>query len=391
MSQTEAVKLGLSRTGAAMVVLVGASALAVGGCTSVQRAEAPEVVSAPVAAAAASEPTGVLFSVPVDPGDTAGAAVVQGSVTSAVLVSRGREVPVQVRGSRVVTPAMLPGRTYELQVQTNGAEGLRSWSKSWTMREATRDEKVQAWLSPDSGTYGVGMVASLQFEEPVTRKEQVRQALTVTVDGRPGAGSWSWLDDDTVAYRGPDFWPPGAVIEVVADIGGLQVGKGRWAVADLRSRWRTGREMLVNVDLESHTYEAVREGEVVRTGGVSGGRPGFETRHGIKVVMDRQQVVRMTNDGVTDEFYDLQVPFAMRITDTGEYLHAAPWNDNVGAANTSHGCTNLTYADGEWMYRNLMVGDPVITTGSGRAMESWNGTGGAWNVPWEEWRDGSDA
>lgn len=391
MSQTCAVKPGLSRTGAAVAALVGASVVAVGGCTSVQRAEVPEAIASPVAAAAAPEPTGVLFSVPVDPGDSAGAAVQQGSVTSAVLMSRGRELPVRVSGSRVVTPAMLPGRSYELRVQTNGADGLRSWSKSWTMRKASRDEKVQAWLSPDSGTYGVGMVVSLQFEEAVSRKRRVREALSVTVDGRPGDGAWSWVDDETVSYRPPEFWTPGSQIEVQADIAGLQLGRGKWAAASLRSTWRTGRELVVNVDLNSHSYEVVRQGETIRTGGVSGGRSGFQTRYGIKVVMDRQQVVRMTNEGVTDEFYDLQVPFAMRITDTGEYLHAAPWNDNVGEANTSHGCTNLTYADGEWMYRNLLVGDPVITTGGSRPMESWNGTGGPWNVPWEDWRDGAGA
>ena len=87
--------------------------------------------------------------------------------------------------------------------------------------------------------------------------------------------------------------------------------------------------------------------------------------------------------------YDEQVPYAMRITDSGEYVHGAPWNPDIGAANRSHGCTNVRLDDAIWLYNTMQIGDPVITTGTGKAMERGNSLGGDWNVPWPTWTHGS--
>jgi lipoprotein-anchoring transpeptidase ErfK/SrfK len=136
----------------------------------------------------------------------------------------------------------------------------------------------------------------------------------------------------------------------------------------------------------------VKNGKRIRTFGVSMGKSGFTTRSGTKVIMDKHVSYRMrsTTVGITgSEAYDLDVPYAMRITSSGEFLHGAPWNPYVGVANRSHGCTNLTLSAARWVFNRVREGDPVVTRGTGREMESYNGLGGVWNVRWKAWRAGS--
>ena len=65
--------------------------------------------------------------------------------------------------------------------------------------------------------------------------------------------------------------------------------------------------------------------------------------------------------------YDLKVKYAMRITWSGEFVHAAPWNSaNMGEVNASHGCVGMSTSDAAWLFNRVQVGDPVVTTGSGR-------------------------
>ena len=47
------------------------------------------------------------------------------------------------------------------------------------------------------------------------------------------------------------------------------------------------------------------------------------------------------------EDYDIDdVEYAMRVTYSGEFLHAAPWSvGSQGSANVSHGCTGMSTAE----------------------------------------------
>src|SRR3712207_8484380 len=50
-----------------------------------------------------------------------------------------------------------------------------------------------------------------------------------------------------------------------------------------------------------------------------------------------------------EEDYTLVAKYALRITNSGEFLHSAPWNAaNFGVRNASHGCVGMSIADSAW-------------------------------------------
>jgi hypothetical protein len=83
------------------------------------------------------------------------------------------------------------------------------------------------------------------------------------------------------------------------------------------------------------------------------------------------------------------VPYALRVTWSGEFVHGAPWSvRNQGRANVSHGCVGMSMADARWLFGVTKVGDVVKVVGSTRPLEPNNGWTD-WNVPWERWQQGS--
>jgi lipoprotein-anchoring transpeptidase ErfK/SrfK len=90
------------------------------------------------------------------------------------------------------------------------------------------------------------------------------------------------------------------------------------------------------------------------------------------------------------EYYDLDnVQYAMRLTYSGEFIHAAPWSvGSQGRANVSHGCTGMSTANAKWLYDLSRRGDVVEYSGTNRPMELGNGYGD-WNQSFAEYAKGS--
>jgi hypothetical protein len=83
--------------------------------------------------------------------------------------------------------------------------------------------------------------------------------------------------------------------------------------------------------------------------------------------------VLMTGPG-----YSLEVPWSVRITWSGDYLHDAYWSvGEQGFTNVSHGCVNMPPADAQTYYQMENPGDPVMITGSPLA--------GTWDNGWTVW------
>ncbi len=101
--------------------------------------------------------------------------------------------------------------------------------------------------------------------------------------------------------------------------------------------------------------------------------------------MEKDRVQEMRNNP-GEPFYDLQVPWSVRLTNSGVFVHSASWDGgNIGVRSTSHGCTNLNVGDARRYFAFAQVGDVFTYTHTGGpTMPSWDGNGD-WNLPWSMW------
>ncbi|MEP6815906.1 MAG: L,D-transpeptidase, partial [Marmoricola sp.] len=153
--------------------------------------------------------------------------------------------------------------------------------------------------------------------------------------------------------------------------------------------------MVSKVNMLTHQLQVLRDGRLVKTIPITTGMPGFTTRSGTKVIMEKHRRQNMNSETIGldpkgPNGYNLKgVEFAMRLTNSGEFLHAAPWSvGSQGVANVSHGCTGMSTANAAWLYDNSIVGDPVTYTGTSKYMTLTNGYGD-WNESWATWNAGS--
>ncbi len=89
------------------------------------------------------------------------------------------------------------------------------------------------------------------------------------------------------------------------------------------------------------------------------------------------------------EYYRLEVEYAMRITYSGEFLHAAPWSvGSQGYSNVSHGCIGMSTSNAQWLFDQSTIGDVVEITGTSNPQNLGNGIT-VWTQTWDEWLTGS--
>ncbi|MER7753420.1 Ig-like domain-containing protein [Kitasatospora sp. NPDC097643] len=256
---------------------------------------------------------------------------------------------------------------------------------------------LTAKLGPDSsgtGVYGVGQPLTVQLSEAVKDpqgRQEVERALTVT--SQPAVtGAWYWVDDKNLHFRPEQYWPAGTTVSLAFDGTGSRIADGLYGGDRSALNLRIGERVESVVDAAAHELTLKRNGEVVRTIPVTTGKPGFDTRNGVKVVLGQERSVRMNGETIgiaagSQESYDLNVEWATRVTWSGEYVHAAPWSvGSQGVENVSHGCTGMSTENAKWFYENTRVGDLVTVVNSrGATMEPFGNGFGDWNLTWTDW------
>ncbi|MEU3437489.1 Ig-like domain-containing protein [Streptomyces sp. NPDC006863] len=290
----------------------------------------------------------------------------------------------------------VPGTAYEVTVATRSAAGTaRSVRSAFTTARAEKVNKVD-WRPGAGTTVGVAQPISLVFDHPVKNRAEVEKQLKVTTSNDT-EGSWGWMRDwsgrDRVDWRPRTYWKPGTEVALKADLNGTDSGAdGGWFVRDYTTTFTIGDRQIVEVDLDRHRLALVRNGETVRRIPVSGGTPGGDKRswRGIAVLMAKEGTINMNSEtvGLADA-YDKMVDHSMRLTWSGMYAHAAPWNArHFGRANRSSGCIGMSDADAAWFYGQVRPGDPFEITGEDTKGVVAPGNGfGAWNLSWTAWQE----
>ncbi|HEY2834857.1 MAG TPA: Ig-like domain-containing protein [Sporichthyaceae bacterium] len=379
-------------TGAAAAVLLLAACGSGGGAAITAGAAPPPV------------PANVKLTVSPAPGaqnvltDTQPALSVAGGTFDQVSLSdaKGRTVSGALAASRSAWRAsgpLTPGRSYSLE-STGTDAGGHPFHNTTTFSTVDPDQILKAYVSPLAGmTVGVGQPIAVSFSHPVADRVAVERQLVV--DTTPQVyGAWHWMSDDVVHWRPQTYWPANTKVVLHTNLKDVALGDGQVGDADRTIPFTVGREQISYVDVKTHKMTVFRDGKLVRTIAVSTGKPGFITRGGKKVVLGLTRVKEMKGESIgiskTDpDYFDLKVQYAVRVTWSGEFLHAAPWQGrNHGRANVSHGCVGMGTADGRWFFDHTIVGDVVDVSHSKRKMELRNGYGD-WNMSWDKWLAGS--
>ncbi|MFB8214403.1 L,D-transpeptidase [Streptomyces anulatus] len=288
-------------------------------------------------------------------------------------------------------------------VAVDGA-GRRSARHS-TFTTLVPEHRFIGYFKPENrSTVGTGMIVSFSFNRPIADRAAVEKAIRVTSDPVVEI-SGHWFGKDRLDFRPKAYWKPGT--EVTVDIGlrDVEGAPGVYGSQDKTVVFTVGRSQVSLVDAEEKTMEVRRDGELVDTVPITAGAPKTTTYNGKMVVTEMHEVTRMNGAtvGFTDKKgkgeYDIKdVPHAIRLTESGTFLHGNYWADEsvFGEENVSHGCVGLRDAKGGsgstpggWFFDRTLIGDVVeVVNSRDKKVAPDNGLSG-WNLGWKKWKAGS--
>jgi lipoprotein-anchoring transpeptidase ErfK/SrfK len=246
---------------------------------------------------------------------------------------------------------------------------------------------------------GVGFPIIVTFDRDVPDKAAVESVLRVEPE-KPVEGAWRWVSPRKVIYRTKTYWQPYQKVmfrALLSEIPGNETAK------NVSRRFAVGAKNISLVDTRKHVMKVYRNGKLAKKIPISAGRGGFIrngvdvylTTSGIHLTMGKKAVETMTSSwmGVTDpkdpRYYKEQIPWAVRISDSGEYVHQSYGDyQYLGRSNQSHGCVRATPAGAKWFYQITQRGDVVKIVGTKRKLQ-WNNGWSYWQLNWTQWKKGS--
>ena len=234
-------------------------------------------------------------------------------------------------------------------------------------------------IAPLSGTtVGVAMPISISFTSPVkvSARKQVEEHIRLKTSV-PVTGAWHWFGSQRADFRPRTFWRPGTTVSMVASFNHVGDGYGRYGTHSYTRTFKVGADVRTHVYVRTHKTVVTRNGKVLRTMPSDAGSPDFPSWDGTMAVVDKSRTVRMTScsvqiacDKKDPNFYDLTLPWDVRVTNSGTFLHYSTGDPYPGH---SYGLARLRpplLGRRKWYYNLSKQGDPVTMTGSPRGKAS---------------------
>jgi lipoprotein-anchoring transpeptidase ErfK/SrfK len=300
---------------------------------------------------------------------------------------------------QVWTPAqpLAYGTKYTLTATaTNPAHKKATASATFTT--VTPRSQTTPSIGPlDGTTVGVGMPIRVFLDHPVAdeNRADVERHLKVTTSV-PTDGVWHWMSDTEVHFRPSTYWPANSDVRLDADLYGVDLGDGVWGRKNRTVSFTVGDKHVSVADAAAHTLQVYNGDRLVQTFPMSAGSNANPTRNGDHVVLQSYRNITMDSStfGLAVDApggYRSDVEYAVRISNNGEFVHAAPWSvGDQGHSNVSHGCINLSTQNAAWFFGWAQPGDVVTVANSvGPMLSSADGDIYDWAIPWDQWKAGS--
>ncbi|WP_449351085.1 L,D-transpeptidase [Streptomyces shaanxiensis] len=341
--------------------------------------------------------------------NSAAVTVSKGTLTEVTMTTAdGTEVAGQLSADKTSwkPDAQLERSTsYKVAAEAKDADGLVAHENASFTTVSPANSFIGNFTPENGSTVGVGMPVSINFDKAITNKAAVQKGITVSSSsGQEVVGHW--FNANRIDFRPEDYWKENSTVTLKLALDGVEGASGVYGVQQKTVTFKIGRNQVSYVDAKTKQMKITHNGATIKTIPISAGSPENKTYEGVMVMSEKFKETRMNGAtvGFTDDDgkgeYDIKdVPHAIRLTNSGTFVHGNYWGAKsiFGSVNTSHGCVGLsdtkgandTGTAGYWFYNNSIIGDVVVVKNTGdKTVAPDNGLNG-WNLSWADWKAGS--